>query len=68
LHFGHQGPPQRGGILSWLGHAGSGAGAGGPPAGAQPAPGPSAGNVSYPYYTTRGPRDFLSPNPRGIGP
>jgi hypothetical protein len=24
--------------------------------------------VAYPYYTTRGPRDFLAKNPRGIGP
>jgi hypothetical protein len=33
-------------------------GAGGPPTGA----------VTYPYYTTRGPRDFLARNPRSIGP
>ncbi|MDX1964758.1 MAG: hypothetical protein SFX18_16535 [Pirellulales bacterium] len=32
--------------------------------------GPYAGNgtVAYPYYTTRGPRDFLAKNPGGIGP
>jgi hypothetical protein len=24
--------------------------------------------VTYPYYTNRGPRDFLAENPRGIGP
>lgn len=24
--------------------------------------------VAYPYYTTRGPRDFLAKDPRGIGP
>jgi len=65
FHLGHQGPPQRGGVLSFLGRAGGG---GGPPANAQPAPGPSAGAVSYPYYTTRGPRDFLAADPRGIGP
>ena len=29
--------------------------------------GPSVAQVTYPYYTTRGPRDFLAPNPRGIG-
>ncbi|PQO26441.1 hypothetical protein [Blastopirellula marina] len=23
--------------------------------------------VTYPYYTTRGPRDFLNPHPYGIG-
>jgi hypothetical protein len=30
--------------------------------------GPPAAQVTYPYYTNRGPRDFLDPNPRGIGP
>jgi hypothetical protein len=30
--------------------------------------GPTTGAVAYPYYTTRGPRDFLATNPRGIGP
>ena len=30
--------------------------------------GPPAGAVTYPYYTTRGPRDFLAKNPRSIGP
>lgn len=28
----------------------------------------TGGVVTYPYYTTRGPRDFLAKNPRGIGP
>jgi hypothetical protein len=32
------------------------------------APGPTTGAVTYPYYTTRGPRDFLAANPPGIGP
>ena len=31
-------------------------------------PGPPAGAVTYPYYTVRGPRDFLAQNPRSIGP
>ena len=31
-------------------------------------PGPSTGTVTYPYYTTRGPRDFLADNPPSIGP
>ena len=31
-------------------------------------PGPPTGQVAYPYYTVRGPRDFLSPNPPTIGP
>jgi hypothetical protein len=30
-------------------------------------PGPG-GMVSYPYYTTRGPRDFLETHPQSIGP
>ncbi|MBN1588633.1 MAG: hypothetical protein JW888_03880 [Pirellulales bacterium] len=31
-------------------------------------PGPPTGAVAYPYYTTRGPRDFLASDPRVIGP
>jgi hypothetical protein len=30
--------------------------------------GPPTGGVTYPYYTTRGPRDFLAKNPGTIGP
>lgn len=30
--------------------------------------GPPTGQVTYPYYTNRGPRDFLAESPRGIGP
>jgi len=30
--------------------------------------GPPTGGVAYPYYTNRGPRDFLDPNPPSIGP
>ena len=30
--------------------------------------GPPTGTVTYPYYTTRGPRDFLANNPQSIGP
>jgi hypothetical protein len=30
--------------------------------------GPPVGQVAYPYYTTRGPRDFLRNNPPSIGP
>ena len=33
----------------------------------QPA-GPPTGAVAYPYYTTRGPRDFLAKCPPSIGP
>ena len=32
------------------------------------APGPPVGQTAYPYYTTRGPRDFLLNNPPPIGP
>ncbi len=31
-------------------------------------PGPPSGAVAYPYYTTRGPRDFLAKCPPSIGP
>ena len=30
--------------------------------------GPSTAQVGYPYYTTRGPRDFFVDNPPSIGP
>jgi hypothetical protein len=30
--------------------------------------GPPTGAVAYPYYTTRGPRDFLAKKPPSIGP
>lgn len=31
-------------------------------------PGPPAPQTAYPYYTVRGPRDFLQSNPASIGP
>jgi hypothetical protein len=31
-------------------------------------PGPPVGQVAYPYYTVRGPRDFLLDKPASIGP
>jgi len=31
-------------------------------------PGPAVGAITYPYYTVRGPRDFLAKNPPSIGP
>jgi len=37
------------------------------PAYAAPA-GPAVGAYAYPYYTNRGPRDFLAGNPPSIGP
>ncbi|MCE5267092.1 MAG: hypothetical protein LLG00_04325 [Planctomycetaceae bacterium] len=30
--------------------------------------GPASAAITYPYYTTRGPRDFLAKNPQSIGP
>ena len=30
--------------------------------------GPATGAMTYPYYTVRGPRDFLAGDPRPIGP
>ena len=33
-----------------------------------PAMGPPSPTYGYPYYTTRGPRDFLNPDPPSIGP
>ncbi|MEX0937442.1 MAG: hypothetical protein WDZ59_06245 [Pirellulales bacterium] len=39
----------------------------GPPATLGQQGGPPSGTVSYPYYTTRGPRDFLQKNPPGLG-
>ena len=30
--------------------------------------GPPTASVTYPYYTVRGPRDFLLDSPPGIGP
>lgn len=32
------------------------------------APGPLTGAVAYPYYTSRGPRDFFTQQPSSIGP
>jgi hypothetical protein len=31
-------------------------------------PGPPVGQTAYPYYTVRGPRDFLQSNPQPLGP
>jgi hypothetical protein len=33
-----------------------------------PVGGPPVGTVTYPYYTVRGPRDFLANDPPNIGP
>ena len=41
---------------------------GGSDYGATYPPGPPSGAVAYPYYTTRGPRDFLAKCPPSIGP
>jgi hypothetical protein len=62
-HCGHLG----GGGHFGGGLCGRNSGYGGP-MGAGYVAGPPTPTVVYPYYTTRGPRDFLDPNPRGIGP
>lgn len=36
--------------------------------GAMVDPGPPTGAITYPYYTVRGPRDFLQKYPTPIGP
>ncbi|MGQ9915560.1 MAG: hypothetical protein ACUVQQ_14575 [Thermogutta sp.] len=40
----------------------------GPHHGAMVDPGPPTGAITYPYYTVRGPRDFLQKYPTPIGP
>ena len=47
---------------------GQGSGGLGRNRGAMDASGPPTAAVAYPYYTTRGPRDFLDRNPQSIGP
>ena len=49
-----------GGMHGGLGHHGAPTGQYGPA-------GPPTAGVAYPYYTTRGPRDFLLDNPPSIG-
>ncbi|MCA9132797.1 MAG: hypothetical protein KDA45_06570 [Planctomycetales bacterium] len=58
---------QRGGTdyQRFLGHNGSYRNAA--PSGAGGAGGAPAAQVAYPYYTARGPRDFLMDNPPTIG-
>lgn len=62
--FGQKGDPCRNGLCNRDGRGGGGGGAGG----AGGYAGPGGATVAYPYYTVRAPRDFLSPDPRGIGP
>jgi hypothetical protein len=47
---------------------GPGGGPYGPAMGGYGAYPPSAAAVAYPYYTVRGPRDFLAREPGSIGP
>jgi hypothetical protein len=56
---------QRGGTdyQRFLGHSGGPAA----PSGAYGAGGPPTAQVAYPYYTVRGPRDFLAAEPPSIG-
>ncbi|OYP33844.1 hypothetical protein [Rhodopirellula sp. MGV] len=59
---------QQGG-LDYSSHLGPGAGAMGHQRAQsqQFTPGPPTGQVAYPYYTVRGPRDFLQSDPPSIG-
>lgn len=52
------------------GHSGAHGGGHRDPVGENIAPpaGPPVGTYAYPYYTLRGPRDFLQANPPSIGP
>lgn len=63
-------PPQGplAGLCDFFGFGNRGAGAGGAGMYGPGMYGPPAPTVGYPYYTVRAPRDFLDPNPRGIGP
>jgi hypothetical protein len=65
LHHGgpHGAGMHGGGFGAGMHGGGFGAGA----AQQQFAPGPPTGTVAYPYYTVRGPRDFLLDNPPSIG-
>ncbi|MCE9606594.1 MAG: hypothetical protein K8U03_17025 [Planctomycetia bacterium] len=63
LFSNHGSDACRQGLCNRNGGGGGGGGAGGMGAG-----GPGGAAVAYPYYTVRAPRDFLSANPRGIGP
>ena len=69
--------PYQGGMGAFAGcpggcHGGCHGGYGGPGAGGYGGgavdSGPPVGQVTYPYYTTRGPRDFFDPGPSTIGP
>jgi hypothetical protein len=58
-----------GGCAGCLGHGGHGGRRGGPDASSMVEnSGPATGAVTYPYYTVRGPRDFLDRDPQPIGP
>ena len=50
-----------------MGYGGMGHGAAAVMQGQPVNPGPPSGTVAYPYYTVRGPRDFLLDNPPSIG-
>jgi hypothetical protein len=73
--YGNCGPGGCGPGGCGVGGCGVGDGSGGlcPHAGGYPEypafnQGPPSAQVAYPYYTTRGPRDFLMANPPTIGP
>lgn len=57
-----------GGCAACMGHGRRGGPGGGSDASMVANPGPASAAVTYPYYTTRGPRDFLDRDPQPIGP
>lgn len=66
--YGHGGGVGHGGGIGQGGALGHGAAYGyAAPAGSGGVGGAPAAQVAYPYYTTRGPRDFLLDNPPTIG-
>ena len=64
----YEGGPCSGGYGGGGGCLGCGHGGGGGSYADYGPPGPPTAQVTYPYYTTRGPRDYLAKNPRDIGP
>jgi hypothetical protein len=72
-YAGSYGAPYQPSYTGGYGHGGHGQGGGrfghfhGNNNGFVPQQGPPAAQVGYPYYTTRGPRDFLMNNPPSIG-
>lgn len=64
----YEGGPCSGGYGYGGGGGGCGCGHGGGGYADAGPPGPPSAQVTYPYYTTRGPRDYLAARPSDIGP